>query len=81
MKNHCSSGQDRGSRDYTPGWSMMSKEERNAHRKHMHELKTYEDCRAYLERHREQMAQRAREQGRNALAPPRRDACAALKKP
>jgi hypothetical protein len=67
--------------DYTPGWSMMSKEERNAHRKHMHELKTYEDCRAYLERHREQMAPRAREQGRNALAPPRRDACAALKKP
>ena len=67
--------------DYTPGWSMMSKEERDAHRKRLHELKIYEDCRAYLDQHREQMAQRAQEKGGKALAQPRRDACAGLKKP
>lgn len=67
--------------DYTPGWSMMSKQERDEHRKRLREFKTYEDCRAYLEQHREQMGKRAQEQGGMATAAPRRDACAALKKP
>jgi hypothetical protein len=66
--------------DYTPGWSMMSKAERDEHRKRLHEMKTYEECRAYLDQHRTQMETRAKEQGRKALAQARRDACAALKK-
>jgi hypothetical protein len=67
--------------DYTPGWSMMSKAEREEHRQRMREMKTYEECRAYLDQHREKMAARATEQARKALGQPRRDACAALKKP
>jgi hypothetical protein len=66
--------------DYTPGWSMMSKQERDEHRKRLQEMKTYEECRAYLDQHRTQMEARAKEQGRKALAQARRDACAALKK-
>ena len=66
--------------DYTPGWSMMSKQERDEHRKRLQEMKTYEECQAYLEQHRTQMEARAKEQGRKALAQARRDACAALKK-
>jgi hypothetical protein len=66
--------------DYTPGWSMMSKAERDENRKRLQEMKTYEECRAYLDQHRTQMEARAKEQGRKALAQARRDACAALKK-
>ena len=70
----------RAGSDYTPGWSMMSKAERDGHRKRLHEMKTYEECRAYLDQHRTQMEARAKEQGRKALSAPKRDACAALKK-
>lgn len=70
----------RAGSDYTPGWSMMSKAERDEHRKRLHEMKTYEECRAYLEQHRTQMEARAKEQGRKALSAPKRDACTALKK-
>ena len=70
----------RAGSDYTPGWSMMSKAERDEHRKRLHEMKTYEECRTYLEQHRTQMEARAKEQGRKALSAPKRDACAALKK-
>lgn len=73
--------QGRVGSDYTPGWSMMSKAERDEHRERMREMKTYEECRAYLDQHREKMAARATEQGRKALAQPRRDACASLKNP
>ena len=59
---------------------MMSKAERDEHRKRLHEMKTYEECRAYLDQHRTQMEARAKEQGRKALSAPKRDACAALKK-
>jgi len=70
----------RSGSDYTPGWSMMSKQERDEHRKRLQEMKTYEECQAYLEQHRAQMEARAKEQGRKALAQARRDACAGLKK-
>lgn len=69
----------RSGSDYTPGWSMMSKQERDEHRKRMQEMMTHEECQAYLQQHRTQMEARAKEQGRKALAQPRRDACAALK--
>lgn len=73
-------GAGRWGSDYTPGWSLMSQQERNEHRDRMRSMKTYEDCKAYQVQHHEQMAARAKERGGNALAQPRRDACSSLKK-
>jgi hypothetical protein len=66
--------------DYTPGWTLMSQEERNEHRDRLRSMKTYEECKTYVEQHHEQMAARAKECGGKALAQPRRDTCAALKR-
>ncbi|OYY67261.1 MAG: hypothetical protein B7Y51_00105 [Burkholderiales bacterium 28-67-8] len=65
--------------DYTPGWTLMSQQERNEHRDRMRSMKTFEDCKAYQDQHHEQMAARAKERGGKPLAQPRRDACASLK--
>jgi hypothetical protein len=64
--------------DFTPGWSLMTQEERTEHRNRMQSMKTYEDCKSYMDQHREQMAGRAKEKGK-ALPNPRREACAGLK--
>lgn len=64
--------------DYTPGWSMMSPEERRMHRERLASLRTYEECKAYMDKHREEMAERARLRGLPMPRPPRRDACASL---
>jgi len=66
--------------DYTPGWTLMSEQERNEHRDRMRSMKTYEECKSYQDQHHEQMAARAKERGGKALAMPRRDACGSLKK-
>lgn len=63
----------------TPGWAMMSWQERNEHREKMRSFQTYEDCRAYLDQHHEKMMARAKEKGKEPLAQARRDACARLK--
>lgn len=65
--------------DYTPGWSMMTRAERNEHREHMRAFKTYEECTAYRDQVHEKMAARIKEKGGKPLAQPRRDACAGLK--
>ncbi len=62
----------------TPGWTLMSPEERNAHRAAMQGMKTADECRAYAQKHHEEMAQRAKEKGQT-LPGPRRDVCAGLK--
>ena len=73
-------GTARWGADYTPGWSLMTEAERNAHRDRLRTMNSYEECVAYMAQHREQMTQRANEQGRQALGTPRYDACAPLKK-
>jgi hypothetical protein len=70
--------QSAGSGD-TPGWSMMSAEERREHQQKMHLINNYDECKAYLDKHREQMVERARKLGRPLAHEPRRDACAPLK--
>ena len=65
--------------DFTPGWSMMSPEERKEHQARMGAMTSHDDCRAYMDKHHEQMAARAKEKGRTLPAKPRRDACAGLK--
>lgn len=66
--------------DATPGWAMMTPQERDAHRERMRALQNYDECRAYLDQHREQMAARAKERGAAPMRAPRRDACAGLKR-
>lgn len=71
-------GAARWGSEFTPGWSLMSQQERDEHRERMRSMKTYEECKAYQEQHHEQMAARAKERGRKAPVQPRRDACAGL---
>ena len=73
-------GMARSGSDYTPGWALMTQQERNQHRDRIRAMETYEACHAYQVQHHEQMAARAKERGAKALAQPRRDACASLKK-
>jgi hypothetical protein len=69
----------RWGKDFTPGWPMMTPEERQAHRERLASFKTYDDCKAYVKQHHDEMAARAKERGRPVPAAPRRDACAPLK--
>ena len=73
-------GAARWGSDYTPGWSLMTQQERNEHRERMRSMKTYEECKTYQEQHHEQMAARAKDRDGKTLAQPRRDACSGLKK-
>jgi hypothetical protein len=68
-----------GGADSTPGWSMMSPKEQQEHRDKLKSMKTYEECKAAMDQHHEQMAARAKEKGRTMPAAPRHDACAGLK--
>lgn len=62
----------------TPGWSLMTPEERSAHHNAMMSAKTYEECKAAQETQHKQMEARAREQGK-ALPAPRQNACDRMK--
>ena len=62
----------------TPGWSLMTPEERAAHQKAMREAKTLEECRILRDQHRQMMAERAKQRGQALPAQPPRDACAGM---
>ncbi|MDT3736518.1 MAG: hypothetical protein ROZ00_09850 [Denitratisoma sp.] len=65
-------------KDNTPGWSLMTPEERTAHREKMLAAKTPEECKAVQEEHHQQMAARAKEKGQT-LRGPRQNACDRMK--
>jgi hypothetical protein len=65
-------------KDNTPGWSLMTPEERAAHREKMLAAKSYEECKAAQEEHHRQMEARAREKGQT-LPAPRVNACDRMK--
>ena len=74
-------GQGKGPRwnsDNTPGWSLMTPEERQSHQQRMASMKTRDECRAYIAEHHKLMTARAEERGRKAVAQPRRDPCAGV---
>lgn len=73
-------GAARWGSDFTPGWALMTPQERTEHRDRMRAMKTYEECKAYQEQHHALMAARAKERGQATLPQPRRDACVGLKK-
>ncbi|HET9643389.1 MAG TPA: hypothetical protein VFP68_08540 [Burkholderiaceae bacterium] len=66
--------------DFTPGWSLMTPQERQEHQARMRAMTTYDECRTYMDQHHESMAARAKDQGRTMPSQPRRDACAGLKR-
>ncbi|MGA0611939.1 hypothetical protein [Caldimonas sp. KR1-144] len=64
--------------DFTPGWSMMSPQERQAHQERMRSMHSYEDCRTYHDQHHREMRERAQSQGRTLPEQARRDPCSGL---
>jgi hypothetical protein len=56
--------------DNVPGWTLMTVQERTAHREAMQKLKTYDECTTYMAQLREKMEARAKEQGRTLRGPP-----------
>ena len=52
----------------TPGWSLMSQEERTAHRDKMWSFKTLDECKAYQAEHHKAMEAKAKEQGKTLHA-------------
>jgi len=70
----------RAGSDNTPGWALMTQQERVQHRQQMRAMKTYEECKAYVAQHHEMMLARSKERGGKVLPMPRRDPCAGLKK-
>jgi hypothetical protein len=65
--------------DFTPGWSMMSAQERNEHRERMCGFTNHDECRKHMDQHHEQVAEPAKARGMAMPAQPRHDACAGLK--
>jgi hypothetical protein len=62
----------------TPGWSMMTPEERAAHQQRMQGMTSRTDCTTYMNQHHTQMAARAQQRGASAPAQPGRDMCTGL---
>lgn len=58
----------------TPGWSLMTPEERTAHREKMHSFKSVDECKAYHDEHVKLMDARAQEKGK-PVKPFRGDPC------
>jgi len=62
----------------TPGWSLMTPQERAEHRSKMMGFTNYEDCASYLAKHHAMMLERARNQGVTLPAEPRPGFCQRL---
>lgn len=65
-------------KDNTPGWALMSAEERTAHRSSMMAAKSYDECKAAQEAHHKAMEVRAKEKG-VTLPAPRYNGCDRMK--
>jgi hypothetical protein len=64
----------RFNQDNTPGWALMSAEERTAHRNQMRAAKSYEECKTLQAAHHSAMTVRAQEKG-VTLPAPRANVC------
>lgn len=62
----------------TPGWALMSPEERQAHRLQMQAATSRAECQRLMDEHRQRMVERAKERGLPPPAGPRRDMCAGM---
>jgi hypothetical protein len=68
----------RFNQDNTPGWALMTQEERASHREKMMSMKSVDECKAYMDEHHALMEERAKEKGKN-LPGPRNNACDRMK--
>lgn len=64
--------------DNTAGWSMMSPKEREEHRAKMAEMKSTDQCKAYMTEHHARMAERAKERGMK-MGEPHHSMCMPMK--
>jgi hypothetical protein len=62
----------------TPGWSLMTPEERAEHRHKILSLKTYDECMVYVEEQHAKMGERAEQKGQG-LRQPRHNVCDRMK--
>ena len=62
----------------TPGWALMTSEERTANQTRMHAVKTFEECKALQEAQHQAMQERAKEKGVTLMVP-RQNACDRMK--
>ena len=62
----------------TPGWSLMTPQEREEHRARMMGFTNYEDCAAYAAEHHKQMQERASAKGMTLPPEPRMGYCQRL---
>lgn len=60
--------------DFTPGWSMMSPQERDAFHQRMRDAKNRQECEQMMTEHRQLMQERAKQRGM-PMHGPRSDAC------
>jgi hypothetical protein len=65
-------------KNHTPGWSLMTPEERKEHREKMLSLTNYEECRVFLAEHYSKMGERADQKGVR-LRHPRYNPCDRMK--
>lgn len=65
-------------KDNTPGWTLMTAEERAEHQTKMRAVQTYEACKTLQNEHHQAMETRAKEKG-ITLRPPRRNGCDVMK--
>jgi len=64
----------------TPGWAMMTEEERAKHQERMRGMKDYTECQAYLGEHQKLMQERGKQRGQQPPQGPG-PGCQWLKKP
>lgn len=69
-----------GNHNNTPGWSMMTAEERSSFQRSMREAQTPEACHSLMEQHHAEMLERAKAQGKSLPAKPPATNCAPLDK-
>lgn len=55
---------------HTPGWSMMTEQERQEHHARLRDARTPEDCQRVMDEHRQLMEQRAKARGLPMNRPP-----------
>jgi hypothetical protein len=65
--------------DNTPGWGMMSRDERAAHHKKMQGMKNMDECRAYHDQHMKEMQSRMHSRG-GKMDMPKMDGCEMMHK-
>jgi hypothetical protein len=70
----------RSGHGFTPGWPMMTKEERAAHQAAMAGMRSQGECLSYTEQHYRLMTRRARERGLPEPGGSRPDICNGLPK-